>query len=77
MQTVNRNLEFEIDKFANSVHTLDTFKDAADRVADDILAMGAGALEKRDREGKRRANGEAGEVGTRDVLRALSRVIDR
>lgn len=48
-----------------------------ERAADDVLAMGAEALEKRDREGKKRANGEEGEVGMRDVLRSLSRVIDR
>lgn len=77
LQTINSNLEFEVDKFANNVHTLGVYKDAAERIAEDVLATGAEALEKRDKEGRSRANGEAGEVGTRDVLRALSRVVDR
>lgn len=77
LQKINQNLEFEVDKFTSNVHALGAYKDAAERVADDVLAMGAEVLEKRDREGRSRANGDAGEVGTRDVLRALSRVIDR
>lgn len=77
LQTINQNLEFEVDKFASNVHALGAYKDAAERVADDVLAMGAEALERRDGEGRARANGQAGEPGTRDVLRDLSRVIDR
>ena len=77
LQRINQNLEFAVDKFASNVHALGIYKDAAERVAHDVLAMGAEALEKRDREGKKRANGEEGEVGMRDVLRSLSRVIDR
>lgn len=46
-------------------------------MADDVLGMSAEALEKRDREGKARAAGEGGEPGMRDILRGLSRVIDR
>ena len=40
--------------------------------------MSAQALEKREQEGKARAVGEGGaEPGMRDVLRGLSRVLDR
>lgn len=50
-------------------------------MADDVLGMTAEALEKRDQEGKARAAaGEEGggeQPGMRDVLRGLSRVIDR
>ena len=46
-------------------------------MADDVLGMTAEALEKRDQEGKARAAGEGGGPGIRDVLRGLSRVIDR
>ena len=60
-------------------------------MADDVLGMTAEALEKRDQEGKARAAaGEEGKAraaageegggeqpGMRDVLRGLSRVIDR
>ncbi len=59
------------------MHALGAYKDAAERIADDVLGMSAEALEKRDQEGKARAAGGSGEPGTRDVLRGLSRVIDR
>lgn len=59
------------------MHTLSAYKDAAERVADDILGVSADALQKRDVEGRARAVGDNGTVGTRDVLRGLSRVIDR
>ena len=77
LQRINQNLELEIDKFANNVHALGAYKDAAENVADDILGVSAEALEKRDVEGRARAGGENGNVGMRDVLRGLSRVIDR
>ena len=67
---------------------MSAYKDAAERVADDILGMSASALERRDQLGRRRAVGTSnengnrdgdgsGEVGMKDVLRGLSRVIDR
>lgn len=59
------------------MHALGAYKDAAENVADDILGVSAEALEKRDVEGRARAGGENGNVGMRDVLRGLSRVIDR
>ena len=77
IQKINQNLEFEVDKFANNVHAMSTYKDAAERVADDVLGMSVDALEKRDQQGRQRAAGENGETGMRDVLRGLSRVIDR
>lgn len=64
------------------------YKDVAERLADEALGEAARALERHDVEGRRRANGKAAEgegegsggdgagVGSRDVLRALSRVID-
>lgn len=77
LQGINQNLEFEVDKFAHNVHALGAYKDAAERMAHDVLGMSAEALEKRHQEGKARAAGEGGEPGMRDVLRGLSRVIDR
>lgn len=77
IQRINQNLEFETDKLAMSVHALGAYKVAAERVADEILGASAQALERRDREGTRRAAGQGGKVGMRDVLRGLSRVIDR
>ena len=77
LQKINQNLEFEVDKFANNVHALGAYKDAAERIADEVLGTSADTLEQRDMEGKRRAAGDEAEVGMRDVLRGLSRVIDR
>ncbi|KAF6221195.1 hypothetical protein HO133_002050 [Letharia lupina] len=77
LQAINQNLEFDVDKFAHNVHALGAYKDAAERIADEVLGLSAEALEKRDREGKARAAGEGGEPGMRDVLRGLSRVVDR
>ena len=60
------------------------YKGAAERVADGVLGLSAQALEEREREGARRANGGGeGEdgmsegVGMRGVLRGLSRVLER
>lgn len=59
------------------MHALGAYKDAAESVADDILGVSAAALEKREVEGRARAAGENEPLGTRDVLRGLSKVIDR
>lgn len=76
---MNKTLEFEIDKFAGNVHALGAYKEAAEQVADEVLGMSAEALEEREREGRKRLAEEegGGEVGMRDVLRGLSRIIDR
>lgn len=66
-----------MDKFAHNVHALNAYKDAAERLADDALGITAEALENRYQEGKARAAGDGGEPSMRDVLRGLSRVIDR
>lgn len=59
------------------MHALSAYKDAAERVVDEVLGMSAEALEEREREGVRRANGGEEGVGMRGVLRGLSRVIER
>lgn len=71
---VTHKIEFEIDKFADNIHVLASYIDDASLVADQALALSAAALEERDRKGRERAGG--GEVGVREVLRGLSRVID-
>lgn len=55
------------------MHVLDSYIDSADELADEVLALGAAALEERDRVGRERAG--AASVGVRDVLKGLSRVI--
>ncbi|KAL8878988.1 MAG: hypothetical protein Q9198_003316, partial [Flavoplaca austrocitrina] len=75
--TGNNNLEFTIDTFANNIHTLNSYQQATHRVAAEVLAISAEALEEREKEGRRRDadGGEVEEVGVRDVLRGLSRII--
>lgn len=69
--------------FATNVHALNAYKTTADRVAGEVLAISAEALEERDVVGRRRRKDgdghevEGEEVGMRDVLRGLSRVVDR
>lgn len=63
-----------MDKFVDNVHTLGSYIDGAGRVADQVLALSARALEERERQGVETSGGD---VGVRNVLRGLSRVIDR
>ena len=60
------------------MHALSAYKNAAESIADDVLGLCADALERRERMVQGRANEKGGdEVSIRDVLRGLSRVIDR
>ena len=65
------------------MHTLGSYQTVAGQFADTILGMSAEALEERERLGREKERENAGlqegegEIGTRDVLRGLSRVIDR
>lgn len=83
LRSITSKLEFSIDTFATNVHALNAYKTAADRVAGEVLAISAEALEERDVAGRRRRKDgdgdevEGEEVGMRDVLRGLSRVVDR
>ncbi len=70
-----QTLDFDIDKFADNVHILGSCIDGANRMADHVLAMSADALEERERKGLARSGGDV--VGVRDVLRGLSRVMER
>jgi len=56
------------------VHALGAYKGAAEGVADRVLGVSAERLEEREGEGRERAGGE---VGMRDLLRGLSRVVER
>ncbi|KAI4244977.1 MAG: hypothetical protein L6R42_010310 [Xanthoria sp. 1 TBL-2021] len=75
--TSNNNFEFTIDNFASNIHMLNSYQQATDRVAGEVLGISAEVLEEREKEGRRRDGygGEAEEVGVRDVLRGLSRII--
>jgi kinetochore protein Mis13/DSN1 len=73
LKSIHAGIEFKVDYFADGVHKLEQYLEAAGRVADKIQAIGAVRLEERDKTEK-----EA--VGTRDlpmqeVLRSLSRIL--
>ncbi|KAJ5051895.1 uncharacterized protein L3040_001658 [Drepanopeziza brunnea f. sp. 'multigermtubi'] len=73
LQTLQSDLEFNVDRFADGVHKLEQYQQTVGRVADKILALSAVRLEERDRR-------ERAEIGTRDlpmqeVLRSLSRIL--
>jgi len=72
LQHISVNLEFTIDEFADGIHKLGQYREAAERVAGRILGLAAEALEERDKEGRRRAGTE--DVDVKEVLRGLSRI---
>ncbi|KAL8650828.1 MAG: hypothetical protein Q9210_003597 [Variospora velana] len=59
LQQITYNIEFSIDRFATNVHALNAFKNSADRVAGEVLAISAEALEEREQAGRRRGDGES------------------
>ena len=73
LRTIQANLEFKVDNFADGVHKVEQYQETVGRVADKILALSAMRLDSRDRREKE-------ELGTRDlpiqeVLRSLSRIL--
>ncbi|KAL8936407.1 MAG: hypothetical protein Q9216_004948, partial [Gyalolechia sp. 2 TL-2023] len=48
LRDITSNLEFSVDTFATHVHALNAYEMAADRVAGEVLAISAEALEERD-----------------------------
>lgn len=73
VQSLQSDLEFKVDRFADGVHKLEQYQHTVGRVADKILALSAVRLDQRDQREKE-------EIGTRDlpmqeVLRSLSRIL--
>ncbi|KAK0103959.1 hypothetical protein ONS96_005065 [Cadophora gregata f. sp. sojae] len=73
VQSLQLDLEFNVDRFADGVHKLEQYQQTVGRVADKILALSAVRLDQRDLREKE-------EIGTRDlpmqeVLRSLSRIL--
>ncbi|KAH7399874.1 Mis12-Mtw1 protein family-domain-containing protein [Cadophora sp. MPI-SDFR-AT-0126] len=73
VQSLQSDLEFKVDRFADGVYKLEQYQQTVGRVADKILALSAVRLDQRDQREKE-------EVGTRDlpmqeVLRSLSRIL--
>ncbi|KAL8933465.1 MAG: hypothetical protein Q9211_005772, partial [Gyalolechia sp. 1 TL-2023] len=54
LRHITSTLEFSIDVFADNVHALNAYQAAADRVAGEVLAISAEALEERDVAGRKR-----------------------
>ncbi|KAL2357236.1 kinetochore protein-like protein Mis13 [Cryomyces antarcticus] len=73
LQDISSSLEFKIDQFADGVHKLEQYRQAAERVADRILAVSAEKLEEREKRSLEK-NG-LGKVDGIEVLRSLSRAI--
>ncbi|KAJ9637770.1 hypothetical protein H2201_004205 [Coniosporium apollinis] len=74
LRHITTSLEPTIDLFADGVHRIAQYRLAAERVADRILGVAAERLEKREQEIKERSGTE--NIGTGDVLRALSGVLN-
>ena len=74
LASVSSTLELKVDTFAHSIHTLETWRAQAERVADRVLAGVAETLEKREKSVLQKA-GVSG-VDGKEVLKALAGVIN-
>lgn len=74
LKHITTSLEPTIDLFADGVHRIAQYRLAAERVADRILGVAAERLEKREQDIKEGSGTE--DIGTGDVLRALSGVLN-
>ena len=73
LKSVQANIEFQVDQFADGVHKLEQACQIMEGVANKVLAISAVRLDEREKE-------EREKVGTKDlpiqeVLRTLSRII--
>ncbi|KAI5369862.1 Putative kinetochore-associated protein Dsn1/Mis13 [Septoria linicola] len=72
LRAIANDLEFTVDQWAHSVHSLSTIRETAERVAEKSLSEAAGALEEKERQ---RAKGRQS-VDQMDALRGLARVLN-
>jgi len=73
LESIQENIEFQVDQFADGIHKLDQACQAMEGFANRVLALSAARLDEREIKEKEK-------VGTRDlpiqeVLRSLSRII--
>jgi kinetochore protein Mis13/DSN1 len=79
LNAISASLGPTIDAFADGLHRIAQYRNAADNVAGQVLKMCADRLEDREKEGRRHALGEAAAMSTTkdevgSVLRSLSRL---
>ena len=74
LQDLSQDLEFKVDSFADNVHVLGQYREEADRMAEQALQISADVLDERE---KQRSERSSEDIGVREVLRGLSRVVDR
>lgn len=72
LRAIANDLEFTVDQWAHSVHSLSIIRETAERVAEKSLSEAAGALEEKE---KQRAKGRQS-VDQMDALRGLARVLN-
>ncbi|KAF2646240.1 hypothetical protein P280DRAFT_494690 [Massarina eburnea CBS 473.64] len=69
-----QSLEPNIDLFADGLHKIEQYRNAAERVADRVLGTASKRLEERDKKGKEKVGSEG--IGVGDVLRGLAGVLN-
>ena len=78
LNSLQRNIGPAVDAFADGIHKLSQYRDAADNVAGRVLSMCSEKLAERDKENRRRAAEKGEETSPRrdlnSVLRGLSKV---
>jgi len=78
LTSVTATLGPTIDTFADGIHKMSQYRDAAEKVASRTLAICAGKLSEREREGRRRALQQEEDRSPRrdlgNVLRGLSQL---
>ncbi|MCJ1446389.1 MAG: hypothetical protein MMC23_006894 [Stictis urceolatum] len=75
LNAITSSVEFETDELADNVRVLTQYLQGAEQVGSGVLSACAKILDTRDREAAARQGGES--VGAREVLRALSRAVER
>ena len=72
LKRIASTLEFTVDQFADGLHKLGQYHEAADRIAGRVLALAAERLDQREKATLRAAGTE--NMPLQDVLRSLARI---
>ncbi|KAF1957769.1 hypothetical protein CC80DRAFT_469728 [Byssothecium circinans] len=74
LDKLSQSLEPNIDLFADGLHKIEQYRNAAERAADRVLGTASKRLDERDKEGKEKVGSEG--IGVGDVLRGLAGVLN-